>query len=88
MPLPSEKTMPKDAEKERNENSNHVTESSGYCEYLGGEFPVKFSRLGIIYFKCPMYSKNKNNQEDIACLELQTTNCHVRDSLEKRIEKL
>lgn len=81
-----EKTMPNSIFKEENENSNHIRESARFCEYLGNSFAVKYSKLGIIYFRCPMYSKN--NQDDIVCLELRTPDCHVRDRLDRLIEKL
>jgi hypothetical protein len=69
------------------DNPNHITESRAFCEYLGGIFPVKYSKLGIISFKCPMYVRN-NPRDDIACLELLSPNCETRERLEKIIRKV
>ena len=71
---------------EQKENQNHITKSEIFCEYLGDKFSVKYSKLGVAYFRCPMYSKD--NQEDITCLELRTEDCPIRDRLEKVIKKL
>jgi len=71
---------------EEKENPNHITKSEIFCEYLEDKFPAKYSKLGIAYFRCPMYSKE--SQEDIVCLELRTENCPIKDRLEKMIEKL
>jgi hypothetical protein len=67
------------------DNPNHVTESKVFCEYLGGTFYVKYSKLGIISFKCPMYVRN-NLSDDIACLELLSPDCSTRERLELRIK--
>jgi hypothetical protein len=68
------------------ENPNHVTKSEIFCDYLGDKFPVKYSKLGITSFKCPMYGKE--SWDDIICSETQADNCPIRDRLEKIIKEM
>lgn len=69
------------------DNPNHVTESKVFCGYLSGTFPVKYSKLGIISFKCLMYVKN-NSDDAIACLETLSHDCEERARLENRIRQM
>ena len=68
------------------EEDSNVKKSEIFCDYLGDKFAVKYSRLGIISFKCPMYARN--SQEDIVCVETQAEDCSIRDRLEKIIKEM